>query len=413
MNNIEYKKNQLYIENKSIDELISKFGSPLYIYSQKSIVDSFNEIKNAVAELDALICYSVKTCSNINIIKLLKTQGAGCDIVSGGELYRTLKAGVASEKIVYAGVGKTSAEIEYALKSGILMFNCESEAEIELINQVAMRLKKNARIAARVNPDVDAHTHAKITTGKKENKFGIPIDYIPALYKKIKKQYKNIELYGVHCHIGSQITEIAPYISALDKMLKLIDALKKNGISITTLNLGGGFGINYQPSAKKFDLQLFKKNIVSKIKNTGLKLLLEPGRFIAGNSGVLATKIIYIKTTTVKNFAITDAAMNDLIRPTLYEAYHHILPTIKKTGAKLKYDIVGPVCESGDFFAKDRELPKLKNNDNLAILSAGAYGFSMASNYNSRPRCAEVLVNGNTAKLIRRRETYEDLINGE
>ncbi|HON56695.1 MAG TPA: diaminopimelate decarboxylase, partial [bacterium] len=363
-------------------------------------------------KLDRLLCFSIKTCSNINIIKILKEQGAGCDIVSGGELYRALKAKVAPEKIVYAGVGKTAEEIEYALKSKILMFNCESIPEIELINKIAGKLKTTARIAIRVNPDVDAHTHSKITTGKKENKFGISIDIVADLYKNIKKKMKNIEIYGVHCHIGSQITEISPFEKALDKVLNLIDELEKCGISIKTLNLGGGLGIQYMPDKKPIDIKKYGQMVSSKLQNRKLKLILEPGRYIAGNSGVLLTKVIYVKETTVKKFAITDAAMNDLIRPTLYEAYHHIIP-LKKSNKKEKYDIVGPVCESGDYFAKDRELPKVQSGDYLAILSAGAYGFSMSSNYNSRPRAAEILVDGNKSILIRKRETYQDLVKPE
>ncbi|HPG30742.1 MAG TPA: diaminopimelate decarboxylase, partial [bacterium] len=310
-------------------------------------------------------------------------------------------------KIVYAGVGKTEEEIRYALKTDVLMFNCESVPEIELINTVAGEMKKKARIAVRVNPDVDAHTHAKITTGKKENKFGINIDIVPELYSNLKK-YKNIIPYGIHCHIGSQITEVEPFEKALAKILKTVEIIKKSGIDLKTLNLGGGLGIQYKPEQKPIDVKAFGKMVGTKMKGLGMKLILEPGRYIAGNSGLLLVKAVYIKDIGIKKFVITDGAMNDLIRPTLYEAYHHI-QTLKKTGKSEVFDIVGPVCESGDYFAKDRKIGRVNQNGYLAVLSAGAYGFSMSSNYNSRPKAAEILVDGAKSSIIRKRETYEDL----
>lgn len=411
MNNITYKNGQLFIENISFNQLAKKYGTPLYIYSKKSLIESYKNITNSLMGLDYLICYSVKTCSNINIIKTLKKEGCGCDIVSGGELFRALAADVSPEKIVYAGVGKSADEIEYALKSNIFMFNCESIQEIELISSVAQKIKKNAKIAIRVNPDVDAHTHSKITTGKKENKFGIDIEIAADIYKKISKM-KNLEGYGIHCHIGSQITEVEPFGMALEKVLKVIDKLAGNGIILKTINLGGGLGINYYPEKKPIDLKKYGNLIKSKLKGRNLKLILEPGRFIAGNSGTLLAKVLYTKETSVKKFLITDAAMNDLIRPSLYEAYHHILPA-KKSSKTAVYDIVGPVCESGDFLAKDRKIGVVNSGEYIAVLSSGAYGFSMASNYNSRPRSAEILVDGNKSTVIRKREGYADLIDKE
>jgi diaminopimelate decarboxylase len=407
MRNLSYKKGKLFLENKNLETVAKKYGTPLFVYSKKAFIDSYSEIADAIKGLDNMICFSVKTCSNINIIKILKEQGCGCDIVSGGELYRCLKAGVSPDKIVFAGVGKTAEEIEYALKSEIFMFNCESESEIQMINKIAGKLKKKAKIAVRVNPDVDADTHAKITTGKKENKFGIDINVVPELYNTISK-LKNVIPYGVHCHIGSQITNIKPFELAVDKVLNLIDKLSKNGIEIKTINLGGGLGINYQPGSKPINVKQFGQMLKKKLKNRNLKLLLEPGRYIAGNSGTFVVKTVHIKDSGAKKFVITDGAMNDLIRPTLYEAYHHIIP-LNEIKSKTKCDIVGPVCESGDFFAKDRMFEDVKQNDFIAVLSAGAYGFSMSSNYNSRPRTAEVLIDKSSDKLIRKRETYEKI----
>ncbi|MBP7653465.1 diaminopimelate decarboxylase [Candidatus Dependentiae bacterium] len=411
MNNLKYKNNELYLEDVSLSELAGKYGTPLYVYSKSNFLESYNNIKNSLKNIDHLICFSVKTCSNINLIKLIKNHGAGCDIVSGGELYRALKAGVESSKIVYAGVGKTEEEIRFALKSDILMFNCESVPEIELIDSIAGLLKKKAKIAVRVNPDVDAHTHAKITTGKKENKFGINIDIAPELYTKISK-YKNVIPYGIHCHIGSQITEVEPFEKALTKLLKTVELIKKRGINLKTLNIGGGLGIQYKPEQKPIDVKAFGQMVINKIQGIGMKLILEPGRYIAGNSGLLLIKTVYVKDIGIKKFIITDGAMNDLIRPTLYEAYHHIM-SVKKTGKTGVFDIVGPVCESGDYFAKERKISCVKQNEYLAVLSSGAYGFSMSSNYNSRPRTAEILVDGNKSSVIRKRETYDDLISLE
>ncbi|HPN32186.1 MAG TPA: diaminopimelate decarboxylase [bacterium] len=407
MNSLNYKKNGLFLEESELSKLAKKYGTPLYVYSKKNFIESYNNIKKSLNDIDNLICFSVKTCSNVNIIRLLKNQGAGCDIVSGGELFRAVNAGVSPSKIVYAGVGKTEEEIRYALKTDVLMFNCESVPEIELINTVAGEMKKKARIAVRVNPDVDAHTHAKITTGKKENKFGINIDIVPELYSNLKK-YKNIIPYGIHCHIGSQITEVEPFEKALAKILKTVEIIKKSGIDLKTLNLGGGLGIQYKPEQKPIDVKAFGKMVGTKMKGLGMKLILEPGRYIAGNSGLLLVKAVYIKDIGIKKFVITDGAMNDLIRPTLYEAYHHI-QTLKKTGKSEVFDIVGPVCESGDYFAKDRKIGRVNQNGYLAVLSAGAYGFSMSSNYNSRPKAAEILVDGAKSSIIRKRETYEDL----
>jgi diaminopimelate decarboxylase len=346
------------------------------------------------------------------VIKSLVKAGSGVDIVSGGELYRAARAGVSPSKIVYASVGKTEGEIRAALDMGIFMFNVESKPEAEAIDKVAGQMGVRAKAAFRINPDVDAHTHEHTTTGKKENKFGIPIDQAVGIYSWARSNLRNMDFSGVHLHIGSQITSVEPYVLSLSKTVSLIADLRRSGADITTLNIGGGLGIIYRDETPSTAAD-FAEAILPYIKETDCKLILEPGRFIVGNAGILVTKTIFVKRTLVKNFLIVDAAMNDLIRPALYESYHRIQPVNIRSSEMDTFDVVGPVCESGDFFAKDREINIVDQGDLLALFSAGAYGFVMASNYNSRPRTPEVMVIGDRYYIIRKRETYLDLIRGE
>jgi len=411
MDYFNYKKNTLYAENVDLNVLAKKFKTPLYVYSKRTMAEHFNKINNAFSEMEKIICYSVKANSNIAILNEMRKLGSGFDIVSGGELYRALKIGADPSKIVYAGVGKTKEEIDYAIRSNILMFNVESINELKLINLEAKKFKKKVKVALRINPDVDALTHNYVTTGKKENKFGIDIVLAFNIFKSAKKM-KNIDIKGIHMHIGSQITSVIPYIDAIKKISNLITDLKNQEIFIDYLNIGGGLGIIYNEE-NPATADEFAYAIKPYILNLNLKLILEPGRFIVGNAGILLTKVIYNKKGIKKNFLIVDAGMNDLIRPSLYGAYHKIIPVNLNKGKEVLYDVVGPICESGDFLGKDRHLPEVKEGDLLAIRSAGAYGFSMSSNYNSRLRAAEVLVDDDKYYLIREREKYEDLISYE
>jgi diaminopimelate decarboxylase len=414
MHDFKFKNNRLYCENVNLETIAEKVGTPVFVYSKKTLLDHFNKLKSAFSSADPLICYSMKANSNLSICKLLKEEGAGIDIVSAGELYRAKKIKASPRKIVFASVGKTEEEIEQAIRTGILFFNVESVPELKMINLVAGRLGKKQKVAIRVNPDVAAKTHKYITTAKKQNKFGIDVKTSKEIFLKLSKNLNNVDISCVHLHIGSQIEYVEPFILALKKAVKLIDELREKGAKITHLNIGGGLGIIYNKE-KPQTAKEYAKAILPIIKNKNLKLILEPGRFITGNAGVLLTRIIYVKDTAVKRFLIIDGAMNDLLRPSLYEAFHGVVPVIARKKDKLKKaDVVGPVCESGDFFAKDRPLPAgLKADDILAVMSAGAYGFSMSSNYNSRRRACEILVDGNKYKVIRRRETYADLIKQE
>jgi len=358
-----------------------------------------------------LICYSVKANSNISILKALVDKGAGLDIVSGGELFRALKAGCPAERIVYASVGKTDREIEEAIRRGILSFNVESLPELENINRISKKLGKTARVAIRINPDVEAKTHKFITTGKITNKFGIDLD---SAYKilLLRNNFGNVKVVGLHIHIGSQIAESEPFVAAIKKIADFIGHLQRIGIGLEYFNIGGGLGIIYNRETPQ-TAQKYAKKILPILKKLNLKIILEPGRFIVGNSGILVTKVLYIKSTPKKKFIIVDAGMNDLIRPALYEAYHNILPLSEPAGRNELADVVGPICESGDFFAKERRLPLLRGGDHLAIMGAGAYGFSMSSNYNSRCRAQEVMVVGDRVFVIRKREAYGDLVRNE
>ena len=411
MDFFHYEDGELYCEDDRVADIAEEVGTPFYLYSYKTMVDHYGKLDSALESVDHLICFSLKSNSSLAVCKALANEGAGADVVSGGELYRALNAGIPVQKIVFAGVGKTESEIEYALESGIFMFNVESMAEARAINRVAGRLGKKAKIALRINPDVDADTHKHITTGKKENKFGLAIDKAMEFFTEAAAM-PNLKVEGVHAHIGSQIVSTWPYVESIGKLVSLITDLRDAGINIDTLNIGGGLGIIYSEETPS-TAQAFAEAILPLVESSGCRLVLEPGRFIIGNAGILVTRVTYIKPTDTKDFVIVDAGMNDLIRPALYESYHSIRPVVMSGSEKAVVDIVGPICESADCFAKEREMPVVKEGDLLAIFSAGAYGFVMASNYNSRPRMAEVMVIGDKHSVVRKRETYEDLVAGE
>jgi diaminopimelate decarboxylase len=410
MHEFKYKNNQLYCEEVLIDKLAKTFGTPLYVYSYHTLIDHYLKLKSAFSQIKPLICYSVKANSNLSILKALIAQGAGLDIVSGGELFRAQKAACPAQRIVYASVGKTDQEISAAIACGILFFNVESQAELKNINRIAQGLNKITRVAIRINPDVEAKTHKYISTGKITNKFGIDLD---SAYKilLLRAKFKNLNICGLHIHIGSQITQGAPFVEAIKKVSNFIQRLKAKGIVLEYLNIGGGLGIIYDHEAPQ-TAEIYANEIIPLLKKTGLKIIMEPGRFIVGNAGILAVKVLYIKHTPKKKFIIVDGGMNDLIRPALYSAHHNVWPLVKNVKTE-KADVVGPICESGDFLAKERLIAKVKEGDYLAVMSAGAYGFSMSSNYNSRPRAAEVMVIKNKALVIRKRESCEDLIRNE
>lgn len=409
MHEFNMKNGALYCENIPITDIVKEYRTPFYLYSYKTLLDHFNKIKDAFREVDPLICYSMKANSSLSICKALVNAGSGLDIVSGGELYKALKIGCPANKIVYASVGKTEEEIRKAMRAGILLFNVESVPELIMIDSVAKRLRKKATVAIRVNPDVKADTHDYITTGTKEKKFGIDFKLAEDIFDNDNK-YSHVELKGIHVHIGSQITDTQAFVNSAKKVLEFID---RNNLNIEWLDLGGGFGIVYNEE-KTTTAEDFAGELVPLLKGKPFKVILEPGRFVVGNSGALVTKVLYVKTgATGKKFAIIDAGMNDLIRPSLYEAYHEITPIVERKAEKEKYDVVGPICESGDYLALGRELPELISGECLAVLGAGAYGYSMSSNYNSRPRVAELMVVGGEVRVIRSAETYRDLIRGE
>ncbi len=408
MNFFEHRDGELYAEDLRVTDLVEEFGSPLYIYSAKTFRRHFEAFDSAFSGLDHLTCYSVKANSNLCILKLLADMGAGMDIVSGGELHRALAAGVDPSKIVYSGVGKRSYEIEQALAADILMFNVESLAELEKIDEIAGLVGKTARISLRINPDVDPKTHPYIATGLKKAKFGLDIESSLEGYKKAK-ELKNIDPVGIDCHIGSQLTSIDPFLEALDKIMAFRDKLTAMGLDIKYLDLGGGLGITYDEEEPPHP-SAFGEALTKVLADQSMKVILEPGRVIAGNAGIMVTEVLYTKGSETKEFVIVDGAMNDLVRPSLYDSYHRIGEVTPKGRPEREVDVVGPICESGDFLARGRKLPGLQSGELLAVYSAGAYGFTMSSNYNSRTRAAEVLVNGDQAHLARRRETYEDLI---
>lgn len=411
MHLFQYKNGELYAEDVPVKQIADEFGTPIYIYSYNTLLRHFRAYEDAFDSFPHIICFAMKANSNAAIVRLFAENGGGADVVSGGELFRALKAGVPAKKIVYAGVGKTEQEIMYALKSKILMFNVESEDELIEIDRIAGKMKVKAPIALRINPDIDPETHPYISTGLRKHKFGIPIE--DALeYYRIANGLKNIKVIGIHKHIGSQLTKVSPFVDALKRILLLVDELTRQGINVSYLDIGGGLGITYRDETPPAPAQL-ARNILPLLKGRNLTIILEPGRSLVGNAGILVTKTLYLKKGYEKEFVIVDAGMNDLIRPSIYGAYHHIEPVVKNRRKKIIADIVGPICESGDFLAKDREIQKVEKGEYLAVMSAGAYGFTMASNYNSRPKAPEVMVKENKYALIRKRETYNDIIKGE
>lgn len=408
MHYFEYKNGELYCEEVPVKRIVEEVGTPAYIYSAKTIRRHFKVFKESFSEIDHLICYSVKANSNVAIISLLRQLGSGADVVSAGELKRALKAGIPPKKIVFSGVGKTPEEMELALSADILMFNVESLEELEVLGEVAKKLGKKAPFALRVNPDVDPQTHPYISTGLKKSKFGIPEEFVIEAYKKaVKNPY--LQPIGVDAHIGSQITTLSPFVDALNRLKKIWEELVKSGFELKYLDLGGGLGIVYEDEEPPLP-QEYADAIIKEGKDLEAIIILEPGRVIVGNAGILITKVLYTKENILKKFVVVDAGMNDLIRPAFYQAYHKIIPVEDKYSDYEVVDVVGPICESSDFLAKERKLPKVKRGDLLAVMSVGAYGFVMSSNYNSRPRVPEILVDGDTYYIIRRRETIEDLL---
>ena len=407
MHHFEMRNGNLFAEEVPVSELVRTHGTPLYIYSAATIRRHFETFDSAFAGLRHLTCYSVKANSNVNLLRLMGSMGAGLDIVSGGELYRGLAAGVPAERIVYSGVGKRPEEIKEALSAGILMFNVESLAELVRINDIAQGMGAVAKVSFRINPDVDPKTHPYISTGMKKNKFGLDLEKSLEAYA-LARDLTAIEPVGIDCHIGSQLTSISPFLEALDKILNFKAKLDEMGLSISYLDLGGGLGITYNEEEPPHPRE-FGEALTARLRDMPLTVILEPGRVIVGNAGILATQVVYTKQTPSKRFLIVDAAMNDLVRPALYDSFHRIGEITTHDRPPVKVDVVGPICESSDFLARDRELPGMEQGEYLAVYSAGAYGFAMSSNYNSRPRAAEILVDGSQARVIRRRETYEDL----
>jgi diaminopimelate decarboxylase len=420
MDYFNYKNGKLFAENVDVEGIVAEVGTPVYVYSKATFIDHLQKIQKAYSQLDTTVCYSVKACGNINILKVLAEAGSGFDIVSGGELYRVLQAGGKPSKIVYAGVGKTDKEIIEGLDAGIGYFNIESEAEMENLIRLAKEKNKQPKVAVRVNPDVDPKTHRYTTTGKKENKFGIDIERARKVFADYGKS-KAVKLCAIHIHLGSAGKTVEPYVEAIEKVLSLIDQLCRDGFTIEEVDIGGGYGADYI-TAEAPTAADYAAAIVPLLVGKNLKLILEPGASIAANAAILVTQVLYLKSSGSKKFVIVDAAMNDLIRPPLYGAFHFIWPTkvdekfaprrrdrdLQLAGTEV-VDVVGPVCESTDFFAQDRALPLVKRGDLLSIFTAGAYGFSMASNYNARGRAAEVLADGSKFSIIRKRETYKDL----
>ncbi|MBI4511868.1 MAG: diaminopimelate decarboxylase [Deltaproteobacteria bacterium] len=417
MHHFQYKGDELFCEDVPLRKITEQVGTPTYVYSLATLERHFGVFDQAFAKRRHLICFSVKASSNLAILRALFRLGAGADIVSGGELYRALRAGCDPKKIVFSGVGKRDDEIEHALESEILAFNVESVAELSAIDRVAAKVGVAAPVALRVNPDVDAETHPYISTGLKKNKFGISVADAREAYR-LARRLPNIEVKGIDCHIGSQLTKTSPFRDAIRRVAALAHELRREGVPLAFVDVGGGLGIPYQeegeepPSPHEYGQAIC--DAVEPFDGLDLTLVCEPGRVIVGNAGVLLTKVLYLKQSEIKNFTIVDAALNDLIRPAFYQSYHSIKPALRREGVgKWVTDIVGPICETGDFLARDREIQKADAGDVLAVMSAGAYGFTMASNYNSRPRAAEVLVTGDTFSVIRRREDYEDLVRGE
>jgi diaminopimelate decarboxylase len=411
MHDFEYKQGNLHCADVLLSDIAADVGTPFYCYSLPTLARHVRAFEDPLEHVDHQTCFAMKANSSLAVLAFMARQGLGADVVSGGELYRAIKAGIPGNKIVYSGVGKTTEEIDMAIHAGIMMFNIESEQELEVINARAGQLKKKAPISIRVNPDVDPMTHPYISTGMRDNKFGIDIEGSMAQYLRAKDM-DHIEIVGIDCHIGSQLTDVSPFIDAADRLKVLIANLKKLGIEFRYLDLGGGLGITYSDEEPPLPRD-YCSAILDAVGPLGLKLIFEPGRVIVGNAGMLVTNVLYRKETRTKTFIVVDAGMNDLMRPALYNAYHDIKPLKEKAGDTEKADVVGPICESSDFLAKNRDLPKLARGDMIAVMSAGAYGFTMASNYNSRPKPPEVLVEGANYYVVLKRQSYEDLISGE
>lgn len=411
MNDFDYKNDHLFCEEVPVEKIAREAGTPFYLYSHRTLLRHFRVFDAAFAEVPHIICYAIKANPSLAILKTFVRQGSGMDIVSGGELYRALKAGADPGKIVYSGVGKRDEEIDFALQTGILMFNVESNQELETVNARAERLGVRAGIALRVNPDVDPQTHPHISTGLKENKFGINVAASLTAYRQAAGM-KHLDIKGVSCHIGSQVTKLSPFIDALARLKELIERLREAGMKIRYLDLGGGLGITYDRETPPHPSE-YARAIIDAVREMECTFIFEPGRVIVGNAGILVSRVLFIKENDGKTFIIIDAGMNDLIRPSLYSSYHRIQPVLRQERGEITADVVGPVCESGDFTAKGRKLPAFERGELLAVMSAGAYGFSMSSTYNSRPRIPEILVRDDRYAVIRRRESYEDLIRGE
>ena len=407
-----YSGDDLYCEGAALADVAARVGTPAYVYSAQAILDNFRAYDEAFGDIPHLVCYAVKANSSLALLALLARAGAGFDIVSGGELFRVLQAGGDASKVVFSGVGKTADEVEYALSQGIHAFNCESEPELALIDAIAARRRVSVGFAIRVNPDVDAATHPYISTGLSRHKFGIDIAEAAAVYGRAR-QFRNLSAEGVSCHIGSQILDSKPIFEAVDKVLALAAELRAQGHPIRRLDLGGGLGVAYRESEQAPAIGDFVRGMEARLRASGLRIEVEPGRSIVGPAGVLLTRVLYRKCNGDKQFVIVDAGMNDLLRPSLYRAHHEIVPVRKRSLPLITADVVGPVCETGDFLARDREMADAMPGDYLAVMTAGAYGFALSSNYNSRPRVAEALVEGATFRVIRARETYADLIRGE
>ncbi|MPZ77358.1 MAG: diaminopimelate decarboxylase [Deltaproteobacteria bacterium] len=416
MNHFEYRDGEMFAEAVPVKRIAKEVGTPAYIYSLATLQRHYRVFDQAFAKVRHIVCFSVKANSNLALLRTFAKEGSGFDIVSGGELFRALKAGGDPKKIVFSGVGKKKDEIEYALNSEILMFNVESEDELVALNEIARGIGKKAPISLRINPDVDPQTHPYISTGMKKAKFGVEIKKSLETYKKAAS-LPNVDVVGVDCHIGSQITSLSPFVDALARVREYLDrvlvgSLQKEGAQIRYLDLGGGLGINYKDETPP-QPEAYAKAIIEGLEGLDITLILEPGRVIVGNAGILVTEVLYLKENDAKKFVIVDGGMNDLIRPALYGSYQSILPVVETQAEKVVADVVGPICESGDFFAKDREIGRPQRGDLLAVMSAGAYGFTMASNYNSHPKAPEVLVDGDKYYVVRKRESFEDLINGE
>jgi len=425
MDHFNYKNGELYCEGVPAETIAREVGTPTYVYSKATLLHHYRQVRDAFAPLHPTVCYSIKSNGNINLCKTLAAEGCGFDVTSGGELFRAMQAGGDPKKIIYAGVGKTDDEIRDAINVGIAAFNIESEAEIENIDRIAGEMGRQAIGAVRINPDVDPKTHIKTTTGKKETKFGVDIERAERVFEQYRN-LKNLRIGGIHIHIGSPVYEVQPYVDAVNKVVALIDRLTERGHKIEWLDLGGGFAVNYKHPGQALPITEHAKALIPLLKGKPYRIAVEPGRYIVGNAGILLTRVLYRKTGGSKQFVIVDAGMNDLIRPTLYDSYHFIWP-VKPSAGNIpaardedlvpvggeKVDVVGPICESGDYLAKDRPLPRTDRGDLLSVFTAGAYGFAMSSNYNNRPRAAEVLVDGNDYRVIRRRETFEDLVAAE